>query len=78
VVQGDGEEKEGEGEINGGGEGDWGKTCFLSKAKETLMVNLTTRQINMTPRQITLVCNALPSPLIVHTIPKIFKEASFY
>jgi hypothetical protein len=55
-----------------------GKLCFLSKAKETLMVNLAPKQTNMTPRQTTLLCSALPSPLTVHTIPEIFKETSFY
>jgi len=77
VVQGDERERKGEGEIDGGGEWDWGKVCFLSKAKETLMVNLSPKQTNMTPRQTTLFCSALPSLLTVHTIPEIFKEASF-
>ena len=45
MVQGDGGEREGEGEIDGGGEGDSGKVCFLSKAKETLMVNIAPKQI---------------------------------
>jgi len=33
-------EREEKGEIDGGGEGDCGKVCFLSNAKETLMINL--------------------------------------
>jgi hypothetical protein len=43
----------------------------LSKAKKTFNVNLA-------PKQTALLCSALPSPLTVHTIPEIFKEASFY
>jgi len=64
-------EREGEGEIDGGGEEDRGKICFVSKAKETLNVNLA-------PKQTALLCSVLPSPLTVHTIPGIFKEVSFY
>jgi len=71
-------ERKGEREINGGGEGDWGKVCFLFKAKETLMVNLALKQTNMTPRQTTLICSALPSPLTVNTIHENFKAASFH
>jgi hypothetical protein len=41
MVQSDRAEREGDGEIDGGGDGDRGKICFLSKAKETLMVNMT-------------------------------------
>jgi len=47
-----------EGEIDGGGDGDWGKICFLFKVKETLIVN-------MTPRQTTLLCSALSFSLSV-------------
>lgn len=36
-----------------------GKVFFLSKVKETLMVTLTSRQINMTHRQTALLCSAL-------------------
>jgi len=66
-----------EGEIDGGGEGDKGKVCFLSKAKETLMVNLAPKQINMTPKQTALLCSALLSSLTVR-VREIFKEAFFY
>ena len=69
-MQGDEGEKEGEGEIDGGGEGDWGKVCFLYKEKESLNVNLACKQT-------TLICKVLPSPLTVHTILEIFKETSF-
>ena len=71
-------EREEKGEIDGGGEGDYGKVCFLSNAKETLMVNLAPKQTNMTPTQTALICSVLPSPLTVHTITEIFKETSFY
>jgi len=53
---------EGEGEKDGG----WGKVCFLSRVKETLMVNLAHRQTNVTPRQ----RSVTPTPLTVHTIPE--------
>jgi len=55
---------EGEGERDGGG-----GYCvrFVSRAKETLMVNLAPILINLTPKQTVLLCNALPSPLTVHT-----------
>ena len=62
---------EGEGEIDCGGEGDYGKVCFLSNLKKTFNVNLA-------PKQTTLLCSALPSPLTIYTIPEIFKETSFY
>ena len=44
------QENGGEGDEHGGG-GGWGKVCVLSRAKETLIVNLTSRQINLTSRQ---------------------------
>jgi len=46
------------------------KVRFLSKAIETLMVNLA-------PKQTALLCSVLPSPFTVHTILEIFKEVSF-
>jgi len=48
-----------------------GYISFLSRIKETLMVNLTPRQINLTPQQMKQICRVAPSPLTVHTIPKI-------
>jgi len=46
-----------EGEKDSGWEGVWGKVYFLSKAKETLTVNLTARQTNLTSRQTALLCS---------------------
>jgi len=70
-VQSDGEESMMDGRRRkrwwGGGEG-WGKVCFLSKAKETLIVNLAPKQTNMIPIQTTLLCIVSPSPLPVHKI----------
>ena len=53
------------------GEGGWGKVCFLSTTKKTLMVNITPKQINLTPKQMVPICIVAPTPLIVHTIPKL-------
>jgi len=56
MVQGDGGEREGEGEIDCGEEGDWGNVCFLSNAKKTF-------NDNHAPKQTALLCSVLPSPL---------------
>jgi len=70
-MQGDRGEREREGEIDGGGEEDRGNVCLLSNKRKTFNVNLASKQI-------ALVSSVLPSPLTVHTISEIFKEASFY
>jgi len=53
---------------------------FVSRVKETLMVNLAPKetnlapiQTNMTPRQTMLLCSALPSLLTVRIIPEFSK-----
>jgi len=52
-------------------QGGWGKACFLFRANETLIVNLTLSHINHTLRQTYQVCKMTPSILTVHTILKI-------
>ena len=59
----------GEGKRDEGG-GGWSKICFLSRAKETLMVNLTPKQTNHAPRETAFLCNVAPSPFTIHTIPE--------
>jgi len=51
-------------------EGGWGNVCFLSRANETLTVNLT-------PKHMVSICRVAPSPLTIHTFPKIL-EKPFY
>jgi len=48
-------------------EGSWGNVCFLSRAKETLKVNLMPKMINFTPKQM------VPCLLPIHTIPKMLE-----
>jgi len=59
---------EGKGEEGGGG-GGWGKVCFLSRMKETLMVNVTPRQINLTARQMMQINRVTSFSLTVCTNP---------
>jgi len=56
---------------------DCDKVCFLSRVKDTWLVNFAPRQINLTPRQITLLFSVLPSSLTVHTIPEFPKRPIF-
>jgi len=59
------------------GIGGWGNVSFLSRAKETLIVNLASKQINLTSKQIVLLCSTPPFPLTVHTIPEFPKLPLF-
>ena len=51
----------------------WGKVCFLSRTKETMMVNLTPKKTNLTLIKMTFLFSVTPSSLAIPTIPEILE-----